>query len=565
MGIAGLVVVGTVAASQHPERTFSPASVAPGGEVEVTLTRTGLGAGVGQVRETLPAGFTYVAGSVAVADAAPAPRAGVSVDARTTQGQVVSFNVAVADSIKYKVMVADSVADGPHEFTGQVLGLAGQQDIAANSVTVATGATPDPSPSPSPSPSPTTPAAGLNRSFSAASVRPGARVEVTISGIGAANGVAQVVETLPGGFSYVHGSAAVADASPASRSGVTGTVDSQNSQIVRFDLVAADSIKYRVDVDSGAAEQSYTFSGGIVKSLTGSDESIPDSSITVSATAGLQPTGAVRSFNPATIPVAAAPGANVTVTITGLGIPSGVGQVLETLPDGFSFVDESEMIADANPSDRSAILATVDGQVVTFDIIAANSVSYQVEIGADIQPGTHTFRGVLKELTSEGAIEATSVRVDAPPPPPTRVRRSGGGGGFRYIPPPETPTPAPTATPRPTATMAPPTPVPTLSAMEMEAVKGDKGDQGDPGDQGDKGAKGDRGDTGAKGPTGDAGAAGADGAPGAAGAKGDAGDAGRAGGAGPDGGGSPLGLIAFILAVVAVLGAGGVFLARRGG
>ena len=93
-----------------------------------------------------------------------------------------------------------------------------------------------------------------------------------------------------------------------------------------------------------------------------------------------------------------------------------------------------------------------------------------------------------------------------------------------------------------------------------------KGKAGEKGATGDKGGKG---DTGAAGPPGKTGSAGKDGAAGKAGAAGPAGPAGadgaagKAGAAGADGSGGGLGVISLILAIVAIIGAGGAFVMGR--
>lgn len=88
------------------------------------------------------------------------------------------------------------------------------------------------------------------------------------------------------------------------------------------------------------------------------------------------------------------------------------------------------------------------------------------------------------------------------------------------------------------------------------------GSSGADGSAGSKGATGAKGDSGAKGDTGAAGAAGAAGPAGAAGAAGPAGAAGANGADGTSGGGS-MGIIALILAIVAIVVAGAGFFMRK--
>ena len=105
----------------------------------------------------------------------------------------------------------------------------------------------------------------------------------------------------------------------------------------------------------------------------------------------------------------------------------------------------------------------------------------------------------------------------------------------------------------------------------MEMMPGPQGERGPAGPAGADGAKGDTGSAGsdgaagAQGDTGSAGAAGAKGDTGAAGSSGAAGPIGATGPAGADGSGGSnvLGIVALILAIVAIVGAGGAFLLGR--
>jgi predicted pyridoxine 5'-phosphate oxidase superfamily flavin-nucleotide-binding protein len=63
VGGAASVTVEAAAGAASASRSFSPASVAPDGEVEVTITAAGYGS-LGAVTETLPAGFSYESSSL---------------------------------------------------------------------------------------------------------------------------------------------------------------------------------------------------------------------------------------------------------------------------------------------------------------------------------------------------------------------------------------------------------------------------------------------------------------------------------------------------------------------
>ena len=68
LGVVWLLHLGHVEASSHSAtRSFAPASVPAGGELEVTITASDYG-GFWGVAETLSDGFTYVEGSVAPSD-----------------------------------------------------------------------------------------------------------------------------------------------------------------------------------------------------------------------------------------------------------------------------------------------------------------------------------------------------------------------------------------------------------------------------------------------------------------------------------------------------------------
>ena len=86
-------------------RSFSPALVDAGGEVEVTIDVAGLG-GLGSVVETLPDGFSYVS-------------SGLSHSAVQVEGQEVTFTLLGSDSTFTYTVTAASV-EGPHSFSGVV-------------------------------------------------------------------------------------------------------------------------------------------------------------------------------------------------------------------------------------------------------------------------------------------------------------------------------------------------------------------------------------------------------------------------------------------------------------
>ena len=170
----------------------------------------------------------------------------------------------------------------------------------------------------------------------------------------------------------------------------------------------------------------YTF-GGMLRDSTGSNESIGGASgVTVEGTSGTTPTtpttpvpsnpGATRSLP--TVPVA--PGSEFTVTIA--ANYGAFGRVVETLPDGFSYVEDS-----VSPD---SVRVAVVSQEVSFTLLGEESFSYKVM--ASRTGGSHTFGGSLSDDEGvEYPIGGTSmVTVDAPVLTATRVlpsRVSPGG------------------------------------------------------------------------------------------------------------------------------------------
>ena len=145
---------------------------------------------------------------------------------------------------------------------------------------------------------------------------------------------------------------------------------------------------------------------------------------------------AVRTFSAAWV----LPGGelNVTISATGYG---GFGQVVETLPTGFSYEGSSLSAATA---------VEVEDQNVTFILLGDESFTYTVTTPAEAN--TYTFSGVMLDFNkSEAAVTGhTAIRV-GPEPTPTPTPEPT---------PTATPMPTPTAMPEPTATV---TPVPTAT------------------------------------------------------------------------------------------------------
>ena len=73
-----------------------------------------------------------------------------------------------------------------------------------------------------------------------------------------------------------------------------------------------------------------------------------------------------------------APDDEFTVTINNVGLADGFGSVVETLPAGFSYVEDSADSTDAN----AVIEAEVDGQTVTFTVVGVDSFTYRISLSA---------------------------------------------------------------------------------------------------------------------------------------------------------------------------------------
>ena len=130
----------------------------------------------------------------------------------------------------------------------------------------------------------------------------------------------------------------------------------------------------------------------------------------------------------------AAPDGELRVTITASNYGA-FGQVVETLPDGFTFKSSTL------PSNQFE----QEGQVVRFNLFGDSSFSYVVTVPT--REGQYAFAGVVRNVDrAERSVTGhTQFRVGPPPTPAPTA----------------TPTPEPTATPVPTAT---PTPEPTATS-----------------------------------------------------------------------------------------------------
>ena len=220
-----------------PSRSLPGNAVAPGSSFNVNIDSIGIGGGFGQIEETLPSGFSYVADSATVVDGVQGGTVGGSVS-----GQTVTFTLLGVESFSYQAAVGASVSDGSHSFSGIF------KDSPSSSGTSVGGNQAVTVQAPAPMP--------ISRSFSDDPTDAGMDVTVTIANIGIGGGFGQIEETLPDGISYVDSSVSVV-------SGVNGATASGTAagQIVTFTLLGTDSISYDVSVDAAATDGLYEFSG----------------------------------------------------------------------------------------------------------------------------------------------------------------------------------------------------------------------------------------------------------------------------------------------------------------
>ena len=452
--------------------------------------------------------------------------------------------------------------------------------------------------------------AGPSRDLPADPVAQGEKFTVTITdtGYGAEREIGQVVETLPAGFSYVEGSATKV-VGHATKGVVRGTVDATDSRIVTFSVVSVESFTYEVMVGDSVRDGDHTFSGaGGDDTITGDDTIMVEGGTTTSPDMTASPvattppdttTQAGPSRDLPADPVAQGEKFTVTITDTGYGAEKEIGQVVETLPAGFSYVDGSEtkVVGHATKGVVRGTVDATDSRIVTFSVVSVESFTYEVMVGDSVGDGDHTFSGAGGDdtITVEAGDDITTPEPTAglrgPAGPKGDTGSAGPRGGTGSAGPKgDTGDTGDTGSAGRRGGTGPAGPKGDTGDTGPAGPKGDTGDtgpagpKGDTGDTGPAGPKGDTGDTGPAGPKGDtgdtgpAGPKGDTGDTGPAGPKGDTGDTGPAGPkgdtgdtgpAGPKGdtgdtGSSVLGIVSLILSLVAVLVvAGGVLLMRR--
>ena len=130
---------------------------------------------------------------------------------------------------------------------------------------------------------------------------------------------------------------------------------------------------------------------------------------------------ATRSFSPASV----APGGTVTVTITPMNIGR-FGRVVETLPNGFTYVESNLDDTEVNSTDPSALAFTLFGEgSFTYDVMASSTEGTYVFTGtvADDNRTTVDIGGATTVTVATDATDGDNgddgdepAEEDAPPP-----------------------------------------------------------------------------------------------------------------------------------------------------
>ena len=122
---------------------------------------------------------------------------------------------------------------------------------------------------------------------------------------------------------------------------------------------------------------------------------------------------AIRSFSPASVD----PEGEVEVKVDATGYGS-FGQVVETLPPGFSYV----------PSSLSDSTATVDDQEVSFILIGETSFTYTVT--ASSTAGFYSFSGILTNSNGEEVPVGGALTITVVSPPSVDVAYAAGSAAL---------------------------------------------------------------------------------------------------------------------------------------
>ena len=107
-GATSVTVEAAQGAQASATRSFSSATVAPGGQVTVTIAATNYGQAGGGVTETLPTGFVYVSSPLA--------------DSQVTEQSDNRVRFVLQDETSFTYVVTASSTAGSHSFSGTLAG-----------------------------------------------------------------------------------------------------------------------------------------------------------------------------------------------------------------------------------------------------------------------------------------------------------------------------------------------------------------------------------------------------------------------------------------------------------
>ena len=296
-GVAGMLGLAPLDAQQggpSATRAFDETTVAPGGDVVVTITAAGYGQ-AGGVTETLPDGFTYEMSSLD--------------DDQVTVGDAGTVRFILQGDTSFTYTVTASSDVGAHEFSGTLRDDDRKDHTVGGDDTVTVAVATEPTSTPSPTPTPDPSATSAARSFPPGSVVPGEDVVVTITvaNYGQAGGV---TETLPDGFTYVESSLD------------DDQVTVGDDGTVRFILQGDVSFTYTVTASSELGSHEFS---GTLRDDDRKDHTVGGDDTVMVAAATPTPTPTPTTTEPAETPEATP--TTDTVMVTNVGI----GRVRETL------------------------------------------------------------------------------------------------------------------------------------------------------------------------------------------------------------------------------------------
>ena len=314
-------------------RTLPAEPVSAGDFFTIGIEASGYGI-MGQVQETLPAGFVYATSTL--------DPGSVKVENNT-----VKFTLFGETSFNYTVAASDTA--GTYNFSGILKDMdmneyevGGDKGIVVEEKEETAIAT---------------------RTLLAESISPSENFTIGIeaSGYGI---MGQVLETLPAGFAYVNSTL-----DPGSVEVVGNTV--------KFYLLGDTSFNYTVTASH--TEGTYNFSG-ILKDMDMNEYEVGgDKEIVVEEKEGAAT--ATRTLPAEPVP----PGTNFTVGIEAADYGT-FGQVLETLPAGFAYVNST--------LDPGSV--EVAGNTVKFTLFGETSFNYTVAASTTL--GIYTVSGILKDM-----------------------------------------------------------------------------------------------------------------------------------------------------------------------